>query len=414
MKPNNLKFPNDFLWGAAISSHQTEGQNSNDWTEWEKQNADRLAGEACVKFPKWQQEKFPEMSDPRNYISGAACDHYHRFTQDFEIAKELELNAFRISLEWSRLEPKQGQFNEKEIEHYKQVIHALHERNLEPFVTLWHWTLPLWIKNQGGLKSRKFKQYFIRYVEKIVKELQNDVKFWITLNEPDMYGYNSYLRGFWPPQEKNIYSFLKAYINLVWTHRAAYTMIKSINASAQVGLAKNNVYFEARPKTIINISLKKCAEFFGNYLFLNKTWLYSDFIGLNYYQYNIINNGFNKNKGEIVSDVNWELCPEGIYYVLKQLKQYKKPIYITENGLADKDDARRQWFIQEILKNVKRAKDEGADVRGYFHWSLLDNFEWDKGFWPRYGLVQIDYKTLERKISDSAYFYKDIIKKSRT
>lgn len=409
MKNTRLKFPRDFLWGAAISSHQTEGGNTNDWTEWEKQNASRLAKKARVKFPEWQQEKFPEMFDPKNYISGSACDHYNQFQEDFDIAKELGLNAFRLSFEWSRLEPEQGKFDEKEIAHYKEVIRALKERNLEPFVTLWHWTLPLWAASQGGLKNRQFKYWFSRYAEKIAQEFQEDIKFWITLNEPDFYALACYSRGSWPPQEKSFYSFLRVYMNLVWAHRAAYGVIKEVSPSTQIGLAKDNIYFEARPRTLLNVLLKKCADFFGNYLFLNKTRLYSDFIGLNYYHHNTINKGLRKNENKIVSDLGWELYPEGIYHVLKDLERYKQPIYVTENGLADQEDTRRQWFIEETLNSIQKARDEGVDIRGYFHWSLLDNFEWDKGFWPKFGLVEINPKTKERKIRPSAYFYKDII-----
>ena len=145
-----LKFPKNFLWGAATSAHQVEGGNKNDWSEWEKNNAKKLAKKAKDNYQSWQKEKFPEMFDEKNYISGIACDHYHKFKEDFDLAKSLGHNAHRFSIEWSRIEPEEGKFNEKEIEHYKQVILALRERGVEPFVTLWHWTIPIWLAKKGG------------------------------------------------------------------------------------------------------------------------------------------------------------------------------------------------------------------------------------------------------------------------
>lgn len=411
-----FKFPKEFYWGAATSSHQVEGNNHNDWSEWEKNNAERLAKEAGERWQKWQQEKFPEMFDPQNYISGRACDHYNRYEEDFDIAKLLGHNTHRFSIEWSRIEPEEGKFNEKEIEHYQKVIDALRERGIEPFVTLWHWTNPLWIRDIGGWENKKTVDYFIRYVDKIQRSLKS-VSFWITFNEPEIYTNMSYLKGVWPPQKKNIFSYLRIFKNLIKAHRGAYKEIKKNNINAKIGIAKNNIYFEAYQNELINILLKKFIDWWQNFYFLNRIKNYQDFIGLNHYFHNRINYGFNKNENNIVSDLGWELYPEAIYYALKDLEKYNKQIYITENGLADMADEKRTWFIKESLKNIHKAIQEGVDIRGYLYWSLLDNFEWDKGFWPRFGLVEIDYlpdgkagKTLERKIRPSAYKYAKICK----
>ncbi len=404
-----INFPKNFFWGAATSSHQVEGGNHNDWTEWEIENAKiKMQNAKLRNWPNYILENYPNPLQEENYISGRACDHYNRFHEDFDIAKQLGHNAHRFSIEWSRVEPEQGKFDEKEIEHYAQVLRALRERGMEPFVTLWHWTLPLWLSDKGGFKNKKIKFYFSRYVEKIANEFKNDVKFWITINEPEIYASMSYLTGAWPPQEKNILSYLKVLMNLIWAHRAAYAIIKKNDSFAKIGIAKNNVYFEAAPG-IRNFIFKKTADFWWNFLFLNKTWLYSDFIGLNYYYHSRIDEGFNKNENKVVSDMGTELYSKGIYYVLKDLKKYKKPIFITENGIADAKDEYREKFMKENLFWIQKAISEGVDVQGYFHWSLLDNFEWDKGFWPRFGLVEIDYKTLERKARSSAYLYRDII-----
>ncbi len=374
-----MKFPKGFYWGAATSAYQVEGGINNcDWAK---------------VFP-----------------AGLACDHYNRYEEDFDIAKSLGHNAHRFSIEWSRIEPEERKFNEKEIEHYRNVIKALRARGIEPFVTLWHWTLPYWVAEKGGWEKRKTIKYFLRYAEKIVKELGDDVKFWITLNEPEIFSGNSYLKGIWPPQKKNLISYLFVMRNLIKAHQKSYKIIKKINPAAQAGIAKNNIYFEAYKNRIANRFLKKFIDWWWNFYFLNKIKNQQDFIGLNHYFHNRINYGFNKNENKMVSDMGWELYPEAIYYVLKDLKKYNKPIYITENGLADAADKNREWFIKESLKNIHQATQEGVDVRGYLYWSLLDNFEWDKGFWPRFGLVEINYQTMERKIRSSAYEYAKICK----
>src|SRR3989344_7856094 len=174
-------FPDGFLWGAGTASHQVEGGLTNDWSEWEKQNGERLANEAEKKFahtPHWGDIK-KQAQDPSNYISGRACDFYHRYEEDFDIAKSLGHTAHRFSIAWERIEPEEGKFDEKEIEHYRQVIKALRARGMEPFVTLWHWPLPLWLRDIGGWESKVIAEYFERYVGKIASEFQNEVKFWI-------------------------------------------------------------------------------------------------------------------------------------------------------------------------------------------------------------------------------------------
>jgi len=375
---SEMKFPNNFLWGAATSSHQVEGGNVNDWSEWKKGDA------------------------------GRACDHYHRFEQDFDLAKSLGHNAHRFSIEWSRIEPKEGKINQNEIEHYRQVIRALRQRGLEPFVTLWHFTLPTWLAKKGGWLNPKAPYYFDRYVKIIAENLFNEVKFWITINEPNVYALNSYLRDVWPPQKKSAAKYLKVLKNLVKAHQLAYRALRLVDLDCQVGVAKNQTFFEG------NLLLKYPANYFHNQYFLERIKNSQDFIGLNYYFHNRIKGfKFNHNSNEEFSDLGWEIYPEGIYRVLKDLKKYNKPIYITENGLADKDDAKREKFIKEHLTWIWRAIQEKIDVRGYFHWSLLDNFEWDKGFWPRFGLIEVDYQTMARKIRPSAKIYARICKENQ-
>jgi beta-glucosidase len=282
---------------------------------------------------------------------------------------------------------------------------------MEPFVTLWHWTFPIWFENKGGFATRKNIEYFARFAEKMVSELAN-VRFWITLNEPEIYAQNSYFEGIWPPQEKSLLTALRVVYNLVHAHRLAFKKMKAINARAQIGIAKNNIYFEAYKNQLQNILAKTFLDWFWNFHFLNKISGTQDFIGLNHYFHNRIHWRLNQNENRKTSDMGWELCPEAIYHVLKDLNKYSLPIFITENGLADAKDMQRAWFIKETLINTHRAISEGVDVRGYFHWSLTDNFEWDKGFWPRFGLIAIDYPTQKRKPRPSAVVYKNICEKN--
>ncbi|MEK9154654.1 MAG: glycoside hydrolase family 1 protein [Patescibacteria group bacterium] len=418
---DKIQFPKGFYWGAATSAHQVEGNNHNDWSEWEKENAERLAREAKNKWQKWQQEKFPEMFEPENYISDRACDHYNRYEEDFDIAKSLGHNAHRFSIEWSRIEPEEGKFNEDEIEHYRKVIKALRERGIEPFVTLWHWTIPLWVRDKGGVANKYFSEYFSRYAERMAQKLA-DIKFWITLNEPTAVIAMAYTKGDWPPQKRNPITALKVYKTLAQAHNEAYKKIHAVSPEARVGFVNILSYIEPHNKNSLFDKLTaRIAKYFSNEKFLNLTNNNNDFLAIDYYFHNRLKfPGKLKNEKKEVSDMGWELYPEGIFHVLSDLKKYKKPIYITENGLADAEDARREWFIKESLRNVFRAISEGVDVRGYLYWSLLDNFEWDKGFWPRFGLVEIDYsakgesasggKMMERKIRPSAYEYAKICK----
>ena len=378
----NLKFPDGFYWGAATSAYQVEGGINNcDWA--------------------------------KVYPAGIACDHYNLYEKDFDIAKSLGHNAHRFSIEWSRIEPEKGKFDEEEIEHYRNVIKALRGRGIEPFITLWHWTLPYWVAEKGGWEKRKTIKYFERYVEKIIKELGDDIRFWITLNEPDdIYSIFSYLKGIWPPQKKSIIKTIIVLNNLIKAHKKVYKIIHQNNPSAKIGFANNVVHYESYHNTLINNFLKFLVDYFWNFWFLNWTIKYNDFIGCNYY-HNLINYGFNKNLNMETSDVGWEICPTGIYYVLKTLKKYNLPIYITENGIADAKDEKRERFIKDHLYWIHKAIQEGVDVRGYFYWSLLDNFEWDKGFWPRFGLVEVDYKTMNRKVRPSAYEYAKICKENK-
>ncbi len=376
-----LKFPKNFLWGSATSSYQIEGGIKNcDW----------------VKF----------------YDAGRACDHYNKYEKDFDLLKRMNQNAYRFSIEWSRIEPEQGKFNRKEIEHYREVLNALKSRGIKIMLTLHHFTNPIWLADRGGWVNSKVNFYFSRFAERVFKEYQDLVDFWLTINEPLIYSLMSYLNGKWPPNKKELFLFLKVVKNQIVSHKKVYEIFHQINSKTKIGVAKNNQYFEPlNPRSKLDKFSVGLHRYFWNEYFLNKIKNHLDFIGLNYYFHQKIKFPFfKKNENKIINDVGWEIYPEGIYYVLKELKKYNLPIYITENGLADSEDKLRKSFITEHLSWIYRAIQEGIDVRGYFHWSLMDNFEWEKGFEPRFGLVEIDYKTMERKFRPSAFYYAEICK----
>jgi len=393
-----LTFPKGFFWGASTASHQVEGNTQNQWSKWEI---------SLRRLARLEHDGLIAKYGKENFISGPSADHYHRYEEDFRLAKALGHLATRISIEWSRVEPREGFFDASAIEHYRAVIASIRNNGMEPFVTLWHWTFPIWFSDKGGFATRKNIEYFSRFSEKMVSEL-TDVKFWITLNEPEIYAKNSYTMGVWPPQKKNLLAALKVFYNLIHAHRLAYKKMKDINSFAQIGIAKNNAYFKVFKNQLQNIIAKKFLDWSWNFHFLNKISGTQDFIGLNHYFLTRIGWQTYQNVNLKTSDMGWELYPEAIYHVLKDLKKYKLPIYITENGLADAEDKQRAWFITETLKHTHRSISEGVDVRGYFHWSLMDNFEWDKGFWPRFGLIAVDYITQKRTPRQSAIVYKNI------
>ncbi|MCX6702636.1 MAG: family 1 glycosylhydrolase [Candidatus Wolfebacteria bacterium] len=395
----NFQFPKGFFWGSATSAHQVEGGNINDWSAWEKANAGRLALQSEKKsgrLPVWPEIK-DRAQNSQNYISGKTCDHYNRFREDFDIAKSLNQNAHRFSIEWSRIEPEEGKFSEKEISHYREVVKALRERGIEPFITLWHWTIPLWFRDKGGWFNKNAPDYFARYV-RIVASVFPEVKFWITLNETNVYAGKGYWEGIRPPQSKSLFRYLVVNRHLSRAHIAAYKIIKTANPEACVGITHHIIYFTR--------FMNKLKNYFWNHLFFSSIRDCQDFIGLNYYH-------SDRDTAEHVKFKNWPFDPEGFYFILKDFAgRYEKPIYVIENGVWDEDE-RRSHFIAEHIGAMAKAMGEGADVRGYFYWSLLDNFEWDNGFCPRFGLVEMDYKTMERKIRTSARDYAKICRDNR-
>jgi beta-glucosidase len=421
-----LKFPEGFLWGAATSAYQTEGGIINEWSEWEDNNAERLAVEGKKYWQDWQLKRFPEILTKENYICGQAADHYHRYAADFSDIEALGQNAHRLSLEWSRIEPHADIFDKDEIKHYREVLQDLKNRNIKIFLTVWHWTNPLWVRDQGGWENKKTINDFKKYVKRIAVEFKDLVDFWQPLNEPGTYIGMSYIQGVFPPQVRSFWRANRTFKNLMEAYRQCYYIIKACKPDAQVGMSHYAVYNRPYQDKLFNRLFIRAIDYFRNWRFLDAIEKTNDFIGIQFYHtdnlhINFLNMSFGKNHwGPIelknyhtdVSDMNWDIFPEGIYHLIKRAAKYGKPIYITENGLADRDDKKREMFIKNHLVWIHKALSEGADVRGYFYWSLLDNFEWDKGFWPRFGLLAIDYRTLSRTIRPSAFKYAEICRQN--
>ncbi len=399
-------FPEGFYWGAATASYQVEGGIENcDWAEAARQG----------KVP----------------VCGRACDHYNRYEEDFDIAKELGHNCHRISIEWSRIEPEEGVFNEEEIGHYRKVLAALRERRLKPFVTLGHFTLPQWFADKGGFEHKDAPEIFARYCAYVTGKLGNDCRHFATMNESLVVLSNGYRRGTWPPfkcwpgmgllagvpghrsftgQEisvKNIFRYFKVARNMAKAHNAAYDAINKVAFGAEVGIVHQVILFHATRNPF-----KKLLAFLMNWhwthSFLGLIHHKCDSIGVNYY----LHKKFGDRTEYAKTDMGWDVYPEGLEKSLLMLNRYKKPLWVSEAGVADADDDMRADYITRLIKAMAGAIEKGVDLRGYTYWSLLDNYEWAHGFEKRFGLVEIDYDTLERKIRPSAYVYKSIIERN--
>lgn len=409
-------FPREFMWGASTASHQVEGGTVNQWSVWELAHAKELAQTAHQRLswlPSWDRVK-SEAEKPENYVSGVGVEHYKRYKEDFQLLKKLNLNAFRFSIEWSRLEPEEGKWNEAEITHYKEYIAELRKNHIEPFLNLWHWTNPVWFEEKGGFEKRGNLKYFNRFVRKIAEELIDDVGYVITLNEPNNYASFGFLVGRWPPNKKSPFSFYRVYRNLTKAHNSSYKILKSAKPSLSIGCAPNLSNIQAkRPHNFFDEVSTKWMRYFWNWWFLRRIRRHQDFVGINYYFSDYYTGlGKRQNPKVPVNDAGFYMEPEGIYPLLLRVwTRFKKPIFITENGLADANDQYRRWWLEETIVAMERAISEGVDLRGYLHWSLLDNFEWDLGWWPKFGLVEVDREhRMKRTIRPSAKWFADRIK----
>jgi len=404
------EFPKDFMWGVSTASYQIEGNISNNWTEWEKNNIPqnvKRAYKSLHKSKHWDTIK-NECLNPNNYICGKATNHFELYKTDIDLIGEMKLNSYRFSFEWARIEPKKGEFSHEGLEFYLRLVEYMQSKNITPFATIWHFTLPVWLYNEGGVMAPDFVKYFSRYAEFLAKNFKTKITHWITINEPEVYTTTAYLNGERPPCKHNLLTAIRCYSKLIETHKLLYGILKNINPFFQVGICKNNTVFIPYRNLYYNRFICYALDVLSNKWFLNSTMNYLDFIGLNFYYQCRLNLFVINNSNSRLSDNLWPLNPKYVFTTLMSLKKYNKPVYITENGIADYQDNKRRWYIPEVIKWCHKSIEKGLDLRGYFHWTLVDNFEWDAGYFPKFGLASFDRKTFKRKLRASGEVYKQI------
>lgn len=448
-----MGFAKDFVWGAATSSYQIEGtgrdsgKGQNIWDVFTKEPGRVYEG----------------------HTGDIACDHYHRFREDVAYMKELGLKGYRFSIDWSRVLPEgTGKVNEKEIDFYNALIDELLEQGIEPYITLYHWELPYEIYKRGGWMNPEIVEWFGQYARLVAERFSDRVKYFFTLNEPQCFVGLGFLQGCHAPGVKApLRDTFEMAHNALKAHGRAVQMLRAYGKqNVQIGYAPTSGMCYPEKETPKDIEAARKALFALPDDLSNWTWNVSwwsdpvilgkypeegmkkyekylpvitdedmklisqpiDFYGQNIYNGRCIRMGTDGRPEEVrrpagfpKTATNWPVTPEALYWGPKFLyERYRKPIYITENGMACHDtvsqdgkvhDPNRIDFLARYLKNLKRAAEE-IDIRGYFQWSLMDNFEWDKGYAERFGIIYVDFETQERIWKDSAYWYRDLIRRN--
>lgn len=410
------KFAPDFLMGASTAAHQVEGNN--------------------IHSDCWAMENIPHTLYADR--SGDAVDHYHRYGEDIRLLSDAGLNAYRFSIEWARIEPEEGKFDETEVEHYRGVIRCCKEHGVEPMITLHHFSSPAWIISKGGWEAESVIGDFVRYCRYVIERLGNEVKYVCTINEANIrlqiadimkrymmqaqkaqaaaakagesslqMGIN--LQGLQKQQELNALEGAQAFgladprsLHMFQSpcseegdriicraHVAARDAIKSICPHLQVGLSLSFHDFQAQPGAE-SVAEKEWDKEFLHYLPYIQD---DDFLGVQNYTRSLIGpEGLLPTPAEAeLTQAGYEFYPQGLEHVLRRAAEdFKKPLYVTENGIATADDTRRVAFIEAALEGVQRCIVDGLPVKGYFHWSLMDNFEWQKGYAMTFGLIAVD------------------------
>jgi len=431
-----------FLWGVATSAHQVEGNNQhNDWWQWEA-SGNIETGER----------------------SGIACDHWNRFKEDLRLAKDLGANCYRFSIEWSRIEPEEGRWVNEALEWYEELVAECERLDLMPMATLHHFTVPRWLSDKGGFLWEKAAGRFAGFTNKVGERLARRVPFWCTLNEPNTLAIGQYLGAFMPPARFAPKAVSESSRNMLRAHLKAEQVLRKLGETREgkyahlplkVGIAHNVIRFLPRHRW--NPVERMLAQSFDR--FYNRAWPDAltgrkqhfgafglvpqprqvwearkkrtiDFLGINYYMKVYVCLGpqgesanFIKSSRfplgvvfslptDRVSDLGWAVHPEGLEHLLVEMADYGVPLYVTENGCADAKDQLRSEYLRGHVGAVVRARERGAPVEGYIHWSLLDNFEWIKGFGPRFGLIEVDYATQERRVRSSGETFRKLVEES--
>jgi beta-glucosidase len=438
-----IVFPNDFLWGAATSSYQIEGA----W------NADGK-GESI-----W--DRFTHTTDRiRDGSTGdRACDHYHRYLEDVALMKDLKLKAYRFSVSWPRIQPSgRGRPNRQGLSFYSRLVDALLEANLTPMLTLYHWDLPQSLQEKGGWTNRDMAGWFSDYAAAVARELGDRVPLWTTLNEPQIFTLAGYRIGLHPPGLRDAQAFLQAAHHANLAHGQAVKALRAEAGRVEIGTVLAIQSFHPVTASPDDLRAVETMDGVWNRWFAEPVLLgrypsdtlelYSDlvspirdgdeplifqpldFVGLNIYTRTFVEHdpavpglqartSSRRVPGAEYTVKGWEVYPAAIYEALMRFKEDwgDPPVYVTENGAAFKDrlengaihDLDRTRYYRAYLAELHRAMEAGVKVKGYFAWSLLDNFEWTAGYSERFGLIYVDFQSLERIPKDSAHWYCNLI-----
>lgn len=415
-----LSFPNGFLWGAATAAHQVEGDNrSSDWWEWETDGSSKV---------------------PVVEPSGSACEHFHRYRDDIALLARLGLNAYRFSVEWARVEPRAGEFDQAALAHYSDVVAACVQSGVTPIVTLQHFTLPAWVAHAGSWLNPDMTDYFARYTRKVIERLGDRVRYFCTINEPGNLLTRGYLGTFpTPPFIQDLTAFDAAAATVNAAHRRARDVIKELFPSARVGMA--HALQDWRANTGGTALMAFARELYEDRFLVEADE--DDFIGVQTYtpvevrapkftgplvaamlhsrrltevaMLPLLRMGARATEpaegkrpdGRRRTQMGWLWAPEAVEVTAKRVGELfpGKELLITEHGLATNDDAERIEYIDAGLRSVQRMLGDGLTVSGYVYWSLLDNYEWWHGYRPKFGLIAVDRTTQQRTVKASARWY---------
>ena len=421
--------PPGFVWGTGTSAYQVEGA----WDQGGK-------GESI-----WDRFSHTPGKIKNGDTGDIACDHYHRFGQDIVLAKQLNLNSYRFSIAWPRVQPDgRGEFNSIGLDFYDRVIDCLLAKGITPFITLYHWDLPQHLEERGGWTNRETGLLFAQYTAKVVDRYSDRVKFWTTFNEPWCTSFLGYQAGVFAPGLKDEKKSAQVAHNLLLAHGlASQAARRAARQPIQVGIVLNLSPTEPlRPDNEEDRTLaeegwrRDCGSYLdpliaGTYpqSVIDKIGDFEkedlkiinqklDFLGINFYMRNVVSKLAKVHPivGAQYTAMDWEVHPQSLRLLLNRIsKDYNKPVlYVTENGAAFEDkldtsgnisDALREQYIREHVQQCALAIEDGVDLRGYFAWSLMDNFEWAEGYSKRFGLIYVDYATQKRTIKQSGHWF---------
>ena len=389
-------FPADFLWGSSTAAHQVEGGNTNnDWWDWE-----HAPGTKATES------------------SGDAIDQWHRYPDDFALLASLGQNAHRFSLEWSRIEPAEGEFSRAALDHYRRVLASLRHNDLTPFTTLYHFTLPRWFAKRGGWLAEDALDIFTRYVQRVAAALGDELSYVGTINEPQVLSAMGYLTGSFPPGMQDRDTAIRVNRLLAEAHRRAVGVLRAGPGRPQIGTCLQIAPAEPfRPGDEADIALADRLRVYNEETHIEDLRAAEDpgdFVGLQYYsrlRVDARNPAMQADlpEGTEVSQMGWEVYPEGFAQALTSVASSGLPVLVTENGIATADDSQRVRYLASHLEVLQRARETGVDVRGYFHWSAFDNFEWSHGYGPTFGLIGVERDNgFRRVVKASAVLYGEV------